>query len=146
MRLTTRIRDVMTPNPIFATPDASVESVARLMADSNCGEIPICQGGKVVGILTDRDLACRAIAGGRNPAQTKAKDIMTMLPVTVFANDPLQNAIEVMEQESIRRVPVVDANGTMVGIISQVDVAARASRRKAGRLLATARPLPLAKI
>lgn len=146
MRLNVRIRDVMTSNPIFSMPDASVQDVARLMVETNCGEIPICRDGKVVGIITDRDLACRITASGRDPAQTKARDIMTMLPVTVFAEDSLRTAIEMMEQEAIRRVPVVDGDGTLVGIVSQVDVASRASRRKAGQLLAATRPLPLARI
>ncbi len=146
MRLNPRIRDVMTSNPIFSTPESTVQDVARLMVEANCGEVPICKDGKVVGILTDRDLACRITASGRDPSQTKANEIMTMLPITVFADDPLRSAIDVMEQEAIRRVPVVDADGVLVGIVSQVDVASRASRRKAGQLLATTRPLPLAKI
>lgn len=146
MRLNPKIREVMTPNPISSTPDATVESVARLMADTNCGEIPICKEGRVVGILTDRDITCRSVAFGRDPSKTKASDIMTLLPITVFADDPLQSAMEVLEQEAIRRVPVVDANGLMIGIVSQVDVATHASRRKAGQLLATPRPLPLAKL
>lgn len=146
MRLNARVRDVMTANPISSTPDASVESLARLMSDTNCGEIPICRDGKVVGIVTDRDVTCRTIARGLNPSYTKAGDIMTLLPVTVFDDDPLRRAIEVMEEESIRRVPVVDANGTMVGILSQVDVAMRASQRKAGHMLARRPPMPVAKI
>jgi CBS domain-containing protein len=136
----------MTPNPIFSTPDATVESVARLMANTNCGEIPICKDGKVVGIVTDRDVTCRTVARGVNPSLAKANDIMTLLPVTIYADDPLRKAIEVMEQEAVRRLPVVDANGVMVGILSQVDVAVRASQRKAGHLLAAVRPLPLAKL
>ena len=146
MRLNARVRDVMTANPICSTPDASVESLARLMSDTNCGEIPICRDGKVVGIVTDRDVTCRTIARGLNPTHTKAGDIMTLLPVTVFDDDPLRKAIEVMEEESVRRVPVVDANGTMVGILSQVDVAMRASQRKAGHMLSRTRPLPLVKL
>lgn len=146
MRLNARVRDVMTSNPICSTPDASVEALARLMSDTNCGEIPICKDGKVVGIVTDRDITCRTIARGLNPTQTKAGDIMTLLPVTVFDDDPLRKAIEVMEEESIRRVPVVDANGMMVGILSQVDVAIRASQRKAGHMLSKVPPPPLVKL
>ena len=146
MRLNARVRDVMTSNPISSTPEASVEAVARLMSDTNCGEIPICKSGKIVGIVTDRDVTCRTVARGLNPAQTKAGDIMTLLPVTVFDDDPLRNAIQVMELEGVRRVPVVDANGLMVGILSQVDVAVRASHRKAGHMLAQLPPMPLAKV
>ena len=146
MRLNARVRDVMTPNPISSTPEASVEALARLMSDTNCGEIPICKGGKVVGIVTDRDVTCRTVARGLNPAETKAGDIMTLLPVTVFDDDLLRKAIDVMEVEGVRRVPVVDANGLMVGILSQVDVALRASQRKAGHMLSRLRPMSLAKV
>jgi len=136
----------MTPNPISSTPESSVESVARLMSDTNCGEIPICKNGKVVGIVTDRDVTCRTVARGLSPTETKAGDIMTLLPVTVFDDDLLRKAIEVMEIEGVRRVPVVDGNGFMVGILSQVDVAVRASQRKAGHMLAQMRPMQLAKV
>ena len=136
----------MTPNPIFSTPETSVEGVARIMADASCGELPICKDGKVVGIITDRDITCRVVAAGRNPGDTKVKEIMTLLPVTIFADEPLRVAIDVMEKESIRRLPVVDANGEIVGIVSQVDIAARASERKAGHLLAMPRPLPLSNV
>lgn len=146
MRLNAKVREVMTPNPIFSPPDASVLAIARQMADANCGEIPICKDGKVVGIVTDRDITTRTIARGLDPRLTKANDIMTLLPVTVFADDPLRTAIDVMEEEGIRRVPVVDKNGTIIGIVSQVDVAMRASQRKAGHMLSRVRPLPLAKI
>jgi CBS domain-containing protein len=145
MRLNAKVRDIMTPNPIFSPPDASILAVARLMAETNCGEIPICKDGKVVGIVTDRDVTCRTIARGLDPSLTRASDIMTLLPVTVFENDPVRKAIEVMEQEAVRRVPVVDANGVMVGILSQVDIAVRESERKAGRLLVSTRPLPPAR-
>ncbi len=86
MRLHARVRDVITPSPIYSVPEATVESVARLMADTNCDVIPVCKDGNVVGIITDRDIACRTIARGLNPAQTKAGDIMTALPAKVFAD------------------------------------------------------------
>ncbi len=86
MRLNEKVRDVATPNPIYAAPDATVESVARLMADTNCDVIPICKDGKVVGIITDHDVTYRTIARGLNPAQTKAGDIMTLLPAKVWAD------------------------------------------------------------
>lgn len=141
-----RVRDVMTKNPICAVPATTVGAIARIMADANCGEIPICKDGRLVGIVTDRDVTCRAVARRLDPEQTKAADIMTLLPVSVFDEDRLTEAIAIMEQESIRRAPVIDANGALVGILSQVDVAMRASYRKAGKMLAKPRPLPLAKV
>lgn len=146
LNLNPKVRDIMTANPIFSLPDASVESVACLMADSSCGEIPICKDGRVVGIVTDRDVTCRVVAAGRSAADTKVREIMTLLPVTIFADEPLHVAIDVMEKESVRRLPVVDANGGLVGIVSQVDIAQRASERKAGRLLAIPRPQSLSNL
>src|SRR5579884_2660893 len=134
-----RVRDVMTKNPICAGPTTTVGAIARIMADANCGEIPICKDGRLVGIVTDRDVTCRTVARRLNPEETKAADIMTLLPVSVFEDDALSNAIAIMEQESIRRAPVVDTSGTLVGILSQVDVAMRASYRKAGKMLAKPR-------
>lgn len=139
-----RVRDVMTKNPVCAGPTTTVVALARLMAESNCGEIPICKDGRLVGVVTDRDVTCRTVARLLDPEQTKAADIMTLLPVSLFEDDSLANAIAVMEQESIRRAPVLNATGTLVGILSQVDVAMRASYRKAGKMLAKPRPLPLA--
>lgn len=141
-----KVRDVMTKNPICAGPTTSVGALARLMSDANCGEVPICKDGRLVGVVTDRDVTCRIVARRLDAEATRAADIMTLLPVSVSADDSLSTAIDIMEQESIRRAPVVDATGTLVGILSQVDVAMRASYRKAGKMLAKPRPLPLAKL
>ena len=136
MRLRTLVSDVMTRDPVFATPEASVEVVAKMMVAGNCGEIPICDNGKVLGIVTDRDITCRTVARGIDAAKTRARDVMTVLPVTVEESEPVARAVALMKTERLRRLPVVNAHGTIVGIISQVDIAARSSRRRAGELLA----------
>lgn len=136
MKLRTKVSDVMTRDPVFATPDATVEAIARMMVAGNCGEIPICENGKVLGIVTDRDITCRTVARGIDPMKTHARDVMTVLPVIVEESAPVSKAVTMMRNERLRRLPVVDAHGTIVGIISQVDVAARSSKRRAGELLA----------
>lgn len=138
MKLRTKVSDVMTRDPVFTTPDASVESIARMMSERNCGDIPICDHGKVLGIVTDRDITTRTVARGLNPATTYARDVMTMLPVTVTEDATLTDAIDLMKAEKLRRLPVINNQGAIVGVVSQVDIAAHASR-KAGELLAATR-------
>jgi CBS domain-containing protein len=135
-----RVRDVMTGNPVTSTPEISVKSVANLMLDTNCGEILICDEGKVIGVITDRDIVCRAVARGLDLDQTSAGEIMTKHPFLAHEDDWLRHATALMERESLRRLPVVDKEGSIVGILSQVDVAARASHRRAGTMLAFQHP------
>lgn len=137
MHVRAKVGDIMTRNPFCSTPDASVESVARMMMESNCGEVPICENGKVVGVVTDRDITCRVVARGVDPTDTPASAIMSAKPFMIRPDDPLTLAIDTMERERLRRLPVVDGDGFLVGIISQVDIAARVSQKKAGRMLAS---------
>ena len=138
MKLRTTVADVMTRDPVFTTPDTNVETIARLMAERNCGDIPICDHGRVLGIVTDRDITTRSVARGLNATTTFARDVMTMLPITVGIDAPLSEAIELMKVEKLRRLPVVDQQGGIVGVISQVDIATHTARR-AGELLAATR-------
>jgi CBS domain-containing protein len=136
MRYAIPIRQAMTTTPLHVTSDTRLDSVARLMANCNLGEVIICDDGKVTGVITDRDITCRAIAFGKNPTVTTAGEIMTAPAVTVGADEPLDRAIELMEQERIRRIPVIEADGKLVGILSQVDIAMKVSEGSAGHLLA----------
>ena len=136
MKFRQRVSDVMTRDPVFSTPDATVTSIAQLMADANCGEVPICEEGKVLGILTDRDIACRTVARGKDPGKTLAREVMTILPILVEETALVADAVKVMKTERVRRLPVVDRRGAIVGVISQVDIAAHSSKRQAGELLA----------
>lgn len=136
MKMRASVLEVMTRDPVFSVPDASVESIARMMVETNCGEIPICEDGQVIGIITDRDLACRVVAMNRDASRTLASDVMTRLPVTIQERSSLSDALILMRTEKLRRLPVVDRNGTLVGILSQIDIATRASAKRAGQLLA----------
>lgn len=140
MKTRASVLEVMTRDPIFSVPDATVESIAKMMVEMKCGEIPICEEGQVVGVITDRDLACRVVALNRDASRTLARDVMTRLPVTVQERSSLTDAMILMRTEKLRRLPVVDRNGTLVGILSQVDVASRASAKRAGQLLAASEP------
>ncbi len=116
-------QDVMTKNPTTCGEMAPVVDAAKLMEQEGVGSIPVCEDGRLVGIVTDRDIAMRVVAEGRDPQQTKIQDVMTRDPQTVSAEEPISRALEVMESRQVRRIPVIDGGGRLVGIIAQADIA-----------------------
>jgi CBS domain-containing protein len=115
----------MTACPACCTPSTSLTDVARLMVENDCGEIPVVEdmeSRKLAGVITDRDIATRIVAAGRNSAEAAALDCMTSPAVSVQADTSLQACCELMETHQIRRVPVVDEAGGVVGIVSLADV------------------------
>ena len=119
------VATVMTENPACCTPNSSLTEVARLMVDNDCGEIPVVEdmiNRKLAGVITDRDIATRIVARGKNSADAKASDCMTSPAISVSADTSLDDCCEVMEANKIRRVPVVDDKGGVVGIVSLADV------------------------
>ena len=123
-----KCNEVMTKNPVCCLPGDTVSTVAGLMKSKDIGPIPIIdneQTRTLVGILTDRDLAVKIVADGRNPKSTKAEEVMTREVVTCHAEDDLQNALDAMSGHKLRRIPVIDINRRIVGIIAQADVATR---------------------
>ena len=132
-----QLAEIMTVDPVFAHPDTPIQQVAQIMIDCACGEVPICdQDGALVGVITDRDIAVRVVGEGRPPEQTSAGDVMTRRLVAARFDDSVDQAIRMMEFHQIRRLPVIDEERRLLGIVSQVDIAARSSTRKAGELLA----------
>jgi CBS domain-containing protein len=118
-------RDVMTADPVCCSPHTTLDQVAQLMAQNNCGEIPIIDAAeRPVGVITDRDIVCRVVAEGKNPGAYTAESCMTSSVVTVRADASITEVIAIMEDHQIRRVPVVDESGCCTGIISQADIAA----------------------
>jgi CBS domain-containing protein len=133
-----QVREIMSDHLICCTPETSLGDVARLMADHDCGEIPVVGPGdsrKPLGVVTDRDITCRAVAQGRNPLELTAKDCMSAPVVTVTADAALEDCCRVMEQRQVRRVPVVDERGECCGIVSQADIARAASEKVAGHVV-----------
>lgn len=124
------VRDVMTPSPATCSAYAPIRDVASLMVAHSCGEIPVCEGERVVGVITDRDITCRVVAAGRNPADLIARDVMTHLVVTIDSEETLDDAIDMMRLEKITRLPVTDKSGKLVGMLSHTDIAAVATPRK----------------
>jgi CBS domain-containing protein len=125
--------DVMTRNPKCCAPNDSATRVARIMRIEDVGSVPVCggrDGRRLVGIVTDRDLALEIVAEGRDPSTTAAQDIMTREPFTCRIDEDLDVAIDRMESNQIRRIPVVDADGMLAGIIAQADIAIRSRNRE----------------
>jgi CBS domain-containing protein len=118
----------MTRNPVSARPDDTVASVARLMKENDIGPVPIVDDNKskrLVGIVTDRDLAIKVVAAGRDPQTTPVKEVMTTNVITCRDNDDIETALDAMSTQQLRRIPVVDDGNMLLGIIAQADIATR---------------------
>jgi CBS domain-containing protein len=118
-----RAKDIMTKDPECCRRDDTAQQAARVMRDRDCGCLPIVDdAGRVVGIVTDRDLAVRGIASGKDPA-TKLNDLMTPVATCCGPDDDLRDVEKKMAELQVRRIPIVDGGGRCVGIVSQADIA-----------------------
>ena len=123
-----KCNEVMTKNPLCCLPEDLVTKAAKLMKSEHIGSIPVIeneQTKKLVGIVTDRDLTLRIVAEGLDAKSTKVETVMTRKMVTCHAEDDLQKALDAMAEHQLRRIPVVDGDHKIVGIIAQADVATR---------------------
>lgn len=124
--MTVQVRDIMTTDVACCPPETSLREVASMMVRFDCGEIPIVtsdENKKLVGVITDRDITIRCVAIGRNPLDLTARDCMSPSPITANENTALKDCSRLMEEYQIRRLPVVDKNGMLIGIVSQADIA-----------------------
>ncbi len=129
-------KNVMTANPQCCSADTPLNEVAKLMVECDCGEIPVVDSAKkLIGVVTDRDIVCRAVAKGLNTGSAKASEVMTSPVVSVVEDCSLDDVVATMEEHQIRRVPVLDAGGCVCGIISQADVALHAQESETGELV-----------
>jgi len=129
-----KVKDVMTANPACCTSETSLQEVAHMMMENDCGEIPVvdsAQSRRPIGVITDRDIVCRAVAQGKNTLALTAGDCMTNPCLTVSPDNSLDECIKVLEESQIRRVPVVDASGGCCGIVAQADIARTAKKQVA---------------
>jgi CBS domain-containing protein len=123
-----KCNEVMTKNPVCCRPDDMVIKVAQLMQSENIGSVPVIeneQTQELVGIVTDRDLALKIVAKGHDANSTKVEAVMTRQIVTCRTDDDLQLALDAMAEHQLRRIPIVDNDNKIVGIIAQADVATR---------------------
>ncbi|MGZ8796102.1 MAG: CBS domain-containing protein [Thermoanaerobaculia bacterium] len=117
------VKDVMTISPMCCKPSDRLDRVAKLMLEHDCGFIPVCEATKLVGVITDRDITCRAVATGKVPNVVPVSEVMTKTVYTVRQDQDVQAAIELMEAKQIRRLPVLDDEDKVVGIIAPSDLA-----------------------
>ena len=123
-----KARDVMTKDLVYASPQDTVSHVAQLMKMEDIGPVLIVdneESRRLVGIVTDRDLVLKVIAEGQDPKTTRVEDVMSKKLVTCRADDDVENAMKAMAQYQLRRIPVVEDDNRLVGIISQADIATR---------------------
>ena len=133
-----KVKDLMTKKPACATPDMDLSKVAKLMEDHNVGAIPIVENRnsmKVIGVVTDRDIATRAVARGKNPLQMTAMDVMSTPVFTVNQDDDVAEVTRMMEKNMVRRVPVVDDRGDVCGMVAQADIALKTTDKTIGNLV-----------
>lgn len=130
--------DLMTSNPACCRMDTPLQDVARMMVQCDCGEIPVVERDdlkKPVGVVTDRDIVCRAIAKGRNPTGMTAGDVMSSPAVTARQLDQLDAIRQMMETHQIRRIPIVDDRGQICGIVSLADIARQETEKQTGQVV-----------
>ena len=121
-----KARELMTAAPCCCSPEDSIQQVAKLMLEHDCGSVPVVEGNHVIGIVTDRDLAVRALADGMS-AGTRVRNVMTVAPECCSENSDVREVERVMSDRQVRRVPIVNADGGVVGIIAQADIARAAA-------------------
>ena len=133
-----QVREIMTREPACCTPETKLQDVARLMMDQDCGQIPVVdskKSRKPVGVVTDRDITTRAVAAGKNPGDLAARDCMTTPVVTVTPETEVERCCQVLEQHQVRRVPVINDQGQLCGMVSQADIAKHASGRETAEVV-----------
>ena len=130
-----RIREIMTSNPTTIAADESITRAARMMRDEDVGIAPIVEADRLVGTVTDRDIAIRVVAEGKDPETTPVGEIASKDLVTVDPEQDLDEALRLMGQHQVRRLPVVEEDGRLVGIVAQADVALEADAAQTGEVV-----------
>ncbi len=123
------LRDIMTRNVEVVSAGASLKDAAKKMKDLDVGLIPVCDGDRLKGVLTDRDITIRATADGRDPSKTKVSEVMSTDLAYCLEDQEVEEAVSVMEARQIRRLPIVNQNKRLIGIISLADIAVHVGDR-----------------
>jgi CBS domain-containing protein len=134
-----KVRDVMSQNPTCCTPGDSAQSVARIMRDRNVGAVPVIadqQTRQLIGMITDRDFCCSIVADGLDPKKTTIEKFISANPIACRDGENIEKCERLMQDHQVRRVPVVDSNGSVIGIVSQADLALRDKPERVSRTVA----------
>jgi CBS domain-containing protein len=129
------VRDLMTSDPRTVEPSTTIVEAARAMKDEDVGPLPIADGNRLVGILTDRDIAVRVVAEGKDPQSTTVEEIASRDLVTVDPDQGLDEAMRLMAKHQVRRLPVCEEDGRLVGILAQADVAREVGDQPTGEVV-----------
>ena len=129
------IHEVMTPNPRSVDPSTTVAEAARLMRDEDVGSLPVVENGKLTAIITDRDIALRVAAEGKDPQSTNVGEVSSGDLVTIDPQQDLDEALRLMARHQVRRLPVVEEDGRLVGVVAQADVALTGKDEKTGNVV-----------
>ena len=132
-----KIAEVMTREVELTSPDATLQQAAKTMAEDDLGFLPVGENDRMVGMITDRDIAVRAVAKGRDPTTTKVREVMTDRVLYCFEDEDVDKAAESMSREQIRRLPIVDRSKRLVGVVSLGDIALKHNTGKAGKTLSS---------
>jgi CBS domain-containing protein len=129
-----KVRDLMTVSPATCEPTTSLQVVAQMMVDHQCAAIPVTHAGRVIGIVTDRDIACRGVALHGDVSKVDASCCMTAPVIAISADEHVDRAIAMMEENVLHHLPVIDQDGLIVGIVAQSDLGRRMTNREFGAL------------
>jgi predicted transcriptional regulator len=124
-----KVKDAMHKHVEWVSPDTPIGKIAKIMCDEDIGSVPIGENDRLVGMVTDRDITCRAVAQNMSPAKTTARDVMSKGIVYCRDSDDLEDALKVMRSKQLRRLPVIDANKRMVGILALGDISRTANSK-----------------
>jgi CBS domain-containing protein len=134
-----KIREVMSTNPVCCLPTETAQKVARILRDNNIGSVPVVadqQSRELIGMITDRDLCCSVIAEGLDPKQTPIGKFVSPEPVTCRDGENLEKCETAMQEHQVRRVPIVDGQNSVIGIVSQADLARKDQPEKVWKTVA----------
>jgi len=134
-----QIEDVMTPNPTTLPASATITAAARTMRDNDVGDVVVMENSKPCGIVTDRDLVVRGLAVGKDPENTMLGEVCSRDLTTVSRKDPIEDAVRLMREKALRRLPVVET-GVLISVVSTGDLALERDRDSALAVITRARP------
>ena len=129
------IREVMTANPSTIETDGFVIEAAKIMKAEDAGVVPVTENGRLIGMVTDRDIAIRVVAEGKDPQSTSVREVASKDLVTIDPQQDLDEALRLMAQHQVRRLPVIEEDGRLVGVVAQADVAREGDDTKTGQVV-----------
>jgi CBS domain-containing protein len=135
IEMATKVSEVMTGRPFCVSPDTPISEAAEVMEREDIGAIPVLEGDQLTGMITDRDIVIRAVAKGKDPRGMPVREVLTRDLVTVRPDENLSEAMKLMASYQVRRLPVVDDDNRLVGVVAQADVALEAKEKASGEMV-----------